>query len=769
MTDLAATHRSLLTENAELRSRLAEAEEVLRAIRSGDVDALVVEGDTGPRVFTLQGAEATSSRARGEMLENISDAILAVDASGCVEYVNSAAERLFDLKAASVLGRNIFQIDAFTCVSDLFDQGLDNIAEWRGETVCAGRNGANRILEATLTLRRLAGNSGGGRLAILRDITGRKHAEAALRAAHDTFRALVEGSPFGIYVVDADLRIMLVAAGAQKAFETVRPLIGRDFSEAMQILWPESLANEIIAIFRRTLETGQTYHSPRMVEHRQDIAEIEAYDWKIERMTMPDGRYGVVCYFYDLSIRERYEAALRASEERLRVTFENAAVGLAHVGADGSWLRVNAKLCTILGYAPDELLAMTFQDITHPDDIPSDWANAERMLAGEIDNYTMEKRYIRKDASVMWANLTVGCARKPDGALDYFISAVQDITARKLAESRLVESEERLRLATDAAKIGIWMWEPSRDRVVWENHWLYELTGIPKSDAPISEQRFLDEFVHLDDREMWRGEIENVRRHKAPLSSEVRIQRQDGDIRWVQIRGKFADDDGLDEPSCMIGTARDITARKAREQQNQLLMREISHRSKNLLSVVQAVARHTAKSSPNDFVPQFSQRIQSLAASQDLLVHGHWQGAGVADLVRAQLAHLTDLFGTRIELRGEPFQLSAGAAQTIGMVLHELATNAGKYGALSRAKGKITISWDVITLTNCIKLFAMGWVESGGPPVVAPTRRGFGTVVIDAMAKSGLSADVRVDFSPAGFQWHLKCPVDQVQETHDQW
>jgi PAS domain S-box-containing protein len=768
MTGSAATHRSLIAANAELRAKLAEAQDVLRAIRSGEVDALVVEGDTGPRVFTLQGVEATSSRARGEMLENILDAIVAIDASESVEYINSAAERLFDLKAASVLGRDISQIGALTCVSDLFARVSDNIAEWRGETMWRGCDGDERVLEATITLRRFTGSSSSGRLAILRDITERKRSEASLRAAHDTFRALVEGSPFGIYAVDADFRLMLVAAGAQKVFQTVRPLIGRDFAEVLRIIWAEPFASEAIALFRRTLEIGEAYHSPRTVEYRPDIAEVEAYDWKIERMVMPDGRFGVVCHFYDLSVRERYDAALRASEERFRVTFENAAVGLALVGPDGKWLRVNAKLCATLGYAHDELLEKTFQDITYPSDLAEDLANVQLMLAGEIENYTIEKRYIHKDGSIVWANLTVGCARKRDGAIDYFISAIEDVTARKLAETSLAESEERLRLATDAAEIGIWSWEPARDHVVWENQWLYELTGVSSSEGPIKEDRFLNEFIHADDRDSLKSQLQNVRCNGASLSFEGKLRRPDGEVRWVQIRGKYVAG-ATEHNGRMLGTARDITARKVREHQNQLLMREISHRSKNLLSVVQAVARHTARSSPNDFVPQFSKRIQSLAASQDLLVHGRWQGAGVADLVRAQLAHLTDLLGTQIQLQGEPFQLSAAAAQTIGMVLHELATNAGKHGALSTAQGRITIAWKVTASNAGHDLFAMSWIESGGPTVVAPTRRGFGTVVIDAMAKSSLSADVRIDFSPAGFQWHLECPADQVQETHADW
>ena len=135
-------------------------------------------------------------------------------------------------------------------------------------------------------------------------------------------------------------------------------------------------------------------------------------------------------------------AALRESEERFRATFEQAAVGIAHVAADVSWLRINRKLCDIVGYSREELLTKSFQDITHPDDLGADLAYVQQMLAGKIKNYSMEKRYFRKNGTIVWVNLTVSLVRTPDGASEYFISVVEDISARKLAEEevRLLQS-----------------------------------------------------------------------------------------------------------------------------------------------------------------------------------------------------------------------------------------------------------------------------------------------------------------------------------------
>jgi PAS domain S-box-containing protein len=135
--------------------------------------------------------------------------------------------------------------------------------------------------------------------------------------------------------------------------------------------------------------------------------------------------------------------ALRDSEARFRAIFENAAVGIAHVAPDGRWLEVNQRFCDIVGYDREELMTKTFGDITHPDDLEADWNQARRLLVGEIENYSMEKRYYRKDGSVVWINLTVSIARKADGSPDYFISVVEDISARKMSEENLRQSERR--------------------------------------------------------------------------------------------------------------------------------------------------------------------------------------------------------------------------------------------------------------------------------------------------------------------------------------
>ena len=205
----------------------------------------------------------------------------------------------------------------------------------------------------------------------------------------------------------------------------------------------------------------------------------------------------------------------------------------------------------------------------------------------------------------------------------------------------------------------------------------------------------------------------------------------------------------------------DITERKSHEQQIDLLMAEVNHRSKNMLTVVQAIARQTASTNPDDFIERFSDRIRALAASHDLLVKNEWKNVELGELVRSQLAHFDDLIGSRIDLRGPAVSVSAGAAQTIGMAMHELATNAGKYGALSNGAGRLEIEWSL--RPGCAAdIFAISWRESGGPLVGAPARRGFGSTVISRMAAESLDAEVELKFEPEGLSWWLECPALEV-------
>jgi PAS domain S-box-containing protein len=241
-------------------------------------------------------------------------------------------------------------------------------------------------------------------------------------------------------------------------------------------------------------------------------------------------------------------------------------------------------------------------------------------------------------------------------------------------------------------------------------------------------------------------------------SAELMIRTKDGrDRLWSFVSSALGTQS--DGRRLFVCVAQDVTERKAHDEHVHLLTREVNHRAKNMLSLVQAIARQTAGREPEDFIGRFIERIRALAANQDLLIRNEWQGVDVEDLVRAELAHFADLVGSRIALEGPKLRLKAAAAQAIGLTVHELATNAGKYGALSVDAGRVDVGW---RFDN--NMFKISWTERKGPPVSQPERRGFGSAVIESMAKWSLDGEVHLDYAPSGLIWRLTCPAANALE-----
>jgi PAS domain S-box-containing protein len=268
-----------------------------------------------------------------------------------------------------------------------------------------------------------------------------------------------------------------------------------------------------------------------------------------------------------------FEKALRESEELYRTTFESVAVGVAHVSPEGKWLRVNNKLCEIVGYSEAELLKLTFQDITHPDDLAADLAQAEKLRDGGLKTYSLEKRYVKKDGSIVWINLTVSGVRDSDGNLDHFISVVEDIGAKKRAQDALRESEERLRLAHHVAHLGTFECDMKKGVNYWSPE-LEKMYGLPPGGFA-GNQRAFEELVHPDDVAKVRQLVEQAV-NDGESEGEWRIVWPDGSIHWIfGRRSVFKDKDGIAER--MIGVNIDTTERKKahealRESQTQLAL-----------------------------------------------------------------------------------------------------------------------------------------------------------------------------------------------------
>ncbi|MEO8631437.1 MAG: PAS domain S-box protein, partial [Betaproteobacteria bacterium] len=255
-----------------------------------------------------------------------------------------------------------------------------------------------------------------------------------------------------------------------------------------------------------------------------------------------------------------HELALQESEERFRSAFDFAAIGMALVSTDGRWLQLNRAICEILGYSEAELLALTFQDITHPEDLVADLQYAGQLLRGDIQTFQMEKRYFHKDGHIVWALLSASLVRSADNLPVHFIAQIQDISASKHAEKDVRESEERFQLVVQATHDGIWDWNMATGYCYYSPRYK-ELLGC--TDIEVIWDSF-EVRLHPEDRESTLLALRAHLTERQPYDVEYRLQAKAGEYKWFHARGQ-ASWDAAGKPMRFTGALHDITDRKQSE------------------------------------------------------------------------------------------------------------------------------------------------------------------------------------------------------------
>ncbi|WP_341503908.1 EAL domain-containing protein [Gallaecimonas sp. GXIMD4217] len=270
----------------------------------------------------------------------------------------------------------------------------------------------------------------------------------------------------------------------------------------------------------------------------------------------------------------REKELLAQSESRFRQAMDNSAIGMALVSLEGQWLKVNKSLCDFLGYSEREFAKLTFQDITHPDDLNADLELVGEVLAGNIDNYRMEKRYLRKDGQVVWALLAVSLVRDSEGQPRYFVSQVEDIHRRKMAETRLETFEKRWKFALYGSGLGAYDWDLDSGKAYYSD-WTQELLGLTDAELGCRED-WLDR-VHGDDRERLQVQLHaHLAGRTGQLHLEYRIRDARGSYRWVLDRGQIMEREPDGRPSRLIGTLVDITDIKRTQLDNERLTQRVT-------------------------------------------------------------------------------------------------------------------------------------------------------------------------------------------------
>ena len=271
------------------------------------------------------------------------------------------------------------------------------------------------------------------------------------------------------------------------------------------------------------------------------------------------------------------------------------------------------------------------------------------------------------------------------------------------------------------------------------------------------------DILHPDDLD---PDLDNKRRLLAAeikkYGMDQRYIRKDGSTLWVGLTIALRRDT-TGAPLYFLAVVRDISGRRQAQAHQEFLLSELAHRMKNQLAVIQAMAGQTARNagSLKQFQEQFSQRLQGLAVATDLMVKQGWAGAQLGELVQRQLEPFVPT-ADRFHSTGPIVSLSVYATQTIGLALHELATNAVKHGAWSATEGRVTVTWQFVTDGPAGNSLRVRWREQGGPVVVAPTRKGFGHAVIEGTAAQRVGGTAELVFAPEGLSWTLTIPNTHI-------
>jgi PAS domain S-box-containing protein len=443
-------------------------------------------------------------------------------------------------------------------------------------------------------------------------------------------------------------------------------------------------------------------------------------------------------------VKQRFETALRGA--RVHVFTQDRDLRYTWVYAPEG----EAATSDLLGKTDQEVLPASERDtIIH--------LKRKVLQTGEPGH--SEVLYILPEGRRL-AALYVDPSYAPDGSIDGLICAAIDISRTRSLESeqrRLAEelaaALQRYDTALRGSNVTVFTQDNRLRYTSISNAFLGrridEIVG--RTDEQILPPANLEAVVALKRQSLESGQ---------PGGSEVHIRDGAAD-RWFDLHVEpLRDLKG--EILGLTCAAVDITERKQGEAHLRMLMRELTHRSKNLLAVIQAMARQTARhaGSTTQFLERFSARLQALAASHDLLVQEGWHGASLHELVRSQLGHYLDREEPPVSFAGPAILLKPEAAQSLGLGLHELATNAAKYGALSTPLGRVDVAWRRLPAGegNGIEIV---WRETGGPPVSEPSRRGFGTTVIERHVAKSLDADVALTFDPQGLVCRINVPVTQ--------
>ncbi|MCW2339140.1 PAS domain S-box-containing protein [Sphingobium sp. B2D3A] len=434
---------------------------------------------------------------------------------------------------------------------------------------------------------------------------------------------------------------------------------------------------------------------------------------------------------------------------------------------------VNDAFSRLTGYARHEILGRNCRFLQGPETDRDEVARLREAISAKTP-IELDLLNYKKDSATFWNRVLVSPVFDGDGTLSYFFASQFDVTlererlvrleqerfdlesevARRDAE--LIASEQRLRFALKAGQMGSWSLDIQSQRMI-ASEGCKENFGRPISE-PFSYEDLMA-AVHPDDRTMRDEAVAAAIASGSLLDVEYRLLTPGGEERWVQVRGQ-ANYRADGTPLAMIGVSQDITGRKRAEEHRALLAGELSHRVKNSLAMIQAVISQTLRraSSLEEAGETLQARVLAMAAANDILVQQSWKSASLRELLQRTLAPFGAKDGAQFHLAGPDVQIPPRIATSLALGMHEMATNASKYGALSVDSGEVRIVWEIDSSSGARRLL-LRWSESGGPTVSAPDRTGFGTTLIERVLARDTGGAAKIDYAAEGVILAIEIPL----------
>jgi PAS domain S-box-containing protein len=460
-----------------------------------------------------------------------------------------------------------------------------------------------------------------------------------------------------------------------------------------------------------------------------------------------------------------FVSAVRATRMPMLITDPNQ--------PDNPIVFVNAAFSNLTGYGHDEIIGRNCRFLQGPETNRDDIAKIRSAIARRVP-VEIEVLNHKKDGEVFWNRLLISPVFDRDGELTYFFASQFDVTLErdKLARVQrdrdaleqevarrtndLMRSEERLRFILSAARLGAWTLDLAEMRLLASDSCKRNLGREPDEAFTFAD---LIDAVLPEDRDRMQAAIENSVATRSDYDIEYRVRTPRGEVRWLQDRGQpFYGVEG--QPLTMAGVTIDITDRKRAEEHRTLLAEELNHRVKNSMATLQSIANQTLRNAASleDAHRTLDARLQSLATAHDVLTRKDWVGAPLGQIVDESLLAFQSGAAQRFVVSGPEIWLPPRLTLAFTMALHELATNAVKYGALSDDAGRVILTWDIVDGSQPGQLW-LRWQEVDGPPVVAPTRRGFGSRLIERALAAEMGGTAAIDYRRRGVVFTLEAPL----------